>query len=281
MAENTNNNPTSTTPGSAAPAEQPAVATTPVSPVQASQQAMDQAQQAMVQAQQTANQVGQQAQQVATQAQQTAAVVGQQAQQLAGTASQAGAQAQQFVKDYLMPKANQPKVRTDEKLWAMASYIPLVSLASLVLMSGSEYVKLHGRQGLLMSIILLFSIILAIFPFIGLSLYGLIVFVLFILSLFSAYQALIGNWWKIPVLGDIAEMIPVTLFAQITKEAITGQVSEQQPAAEGQQPVTEATQPGVEVQQPAPSAPAEAPQPTVTTAPSEQQSQQPPAQETK
>ncbi|MBP7058469.1 hypothetical protein KBB06_03990 [Candidatus Gracilibacteria bacterium] len=281
MAENTNNNPTSTTPGSAAPAEQPAVAATPVSPVQASQQAMDQAQQAMVQAQQTANQVGQQAQQVATQAQQTATAVGQQAQQLAGTASQAGAQAQQFVKDYLMPKANQPKVRTDEKLWAMASYIPLVSLASLVLMSGSEYVKLHGRQGLLMSIILLFSIILAIFPFIGLSLYGLIVFVLFILSLFSAYQALIGNWWKIPVLGDIAEMIPVTLFAQITKEAITGQVSEQQPAAEGQQPVTEATQSGVEVQQPAPIAPAEAPQPTVTTAPADQQSQQPPAQETK
>lgn len=281
MAENTSNNPTSAAPGSAAPAEQPAVAPAPVSPVQASQQAMDQAQQAMVQAQQTANQVGQQAQQVATQAQQTAAAVGQQAQQLAGTASQAGVQAQQFVKDYLMPKANQPKVRTDEKLWAMASYIPLVSLASLVLMSGSEYVKLHGRQGLLMSIILLFSIILAIFPFIGLSLYGLIVFVLFILSLFSAYQALIGNWWKIPVLGDIAEMIPVTLFAQITKEAITGQVSEQQPAAEGQQPVTEDTQPGVEVQQPAPGAPAEAPQPTVTTAPAEQQSQQPPAQETK
>lgn len=190
-------------------------------------QAGQQAQQVAAQAKQTAEAAKQQAQQLAAGAQETAAQVGQQAQQLAAGATQTATQAQQLVKDLLMPKANQPKVTMEEKIWALVSYIPFVSLIVLIIKYNSKYILLHGRQGLVLSVLAFVNLFIALFPYIGWGLFGLIAFLIFVVSVFSAYQALIGNWWKIPVLGDIAEMIPVTVFAKATREALTGQIQDQ------------------------------------------------------
>lgn len=132
------------------------------------------------------------------------------------------------VPDMLKAAQNQPPVTSDEKIWGLVSYIPLMALMALVLKPSSDFIKLHGRQGLLIFLIFFFSIFVYLVPFIG-PLIGVIIhFALIAIGLFSMYQAFIGNWWKIPVLGDISELIPVELFAKVTREAVVGaKVSEE------------------------------------------------------
>ncbi len=137
-------------------------------------------------------------------------------------------QAEPQVPEVLKKAASQPNVTSEEKIWALISYLPLLALMALVLKPSSEYMKLHGRQGLLIFLIFFFNIFVYLVPYIG-PVIGVIIHLATIaVALFSMYQAFIGNWWKIPVLGDIAELIPVDLFAKVTREAVMGEkVSEE------------------------------------------------------
>jgi uncharacterized membrane protein len=189
--------------------------------------AVDGAKQAAARAQEAANQVGAQAQQVAGQATQAAAQVSAQAQQLAGQAGQTAAAAQSLAKDLFLPKADQPKVAMEDKVAAFFGYMPLVCFLILLLRSKSDYIALHGRQGMVLTGVFFVSIFIIIVPFIGSMLGSLILIAWFIVSIFSAYQALIGNWWKIPVIGDLAAQIPLTLFATVAHEVIPGQMADQ------------------------------------------------------
>ncbi len=117
---------------------------------------------------------------------------------------------------------NQPPVSSDEKLWGLISYVPLVGLIGLVVKPESAYIRLHGRQGLLLFLIFFFSIFVYLLPFIG-PLVGAIIHIgVIVLGVFSMYHAFIGNWWKIPAIGDIAEQIPLDAFTKVTREAVMG-----------------------------------------------------------
>ncbi len=211
-----------------APAQQPVAA-----PVQEVQQAAQNVQQGMQNATQSAQQATQAAQQGVQNA--TQAVSG-------GLQQGMDALKSTGVTDLFKAAENQPKVTSTEKLWAMVSYIPLVAVLALLISGESKYVRLHGRQGLLVFLIFFFCIFVYLVPFIGPLLGGLVQFALFILGVFSMYQALIGNWWKIPVLGDIAEMIPIDFFTTITKEVVTGQAAPQQDMQEAQDQPQQAAQ---------------------------------------
>jgi uncharacterized membrane protein len=119
--------------------------------------------------------------------------------------------------------AGQPAVTKYERLLGGISYIPLAPIGTLVLKGDSNYVKLHGRQSLVITGIFFLCLFIYIVPYIGVFLAGLIQFGMFVLGVFSMYQALIGNWWKIPLLGDISEAIPISFFIQAAKEVVTGQ----------------------------------------------------------
>ncbi|MCC7197601.1 hypothetical protein IT413_05410 [Candidatus Peregrinibacteria bacterium] len=219
------------------PAPQPVV---PAAPVQEVQQAAQNVQQGAQDASQSVQQAGQAAQQGVQNASQ--AVTGglqQGMDALKGTG----------VTDLFKVAENQPKVNSTEKLWAMVSYIPLVAVLALLISGESKYVRLHGRQGLLVFLIFFFCIFVYLVPFIGPLFGGLIQFALFVLGVFSMYQALIGNWWKIPVLGDVAEMIPIDFFTTITKEVVTGQAAPQDAPTGEDQPQQAAQEPP---QQPTP-----------------------------
>jgi uncharacterized membrane protein len=125
--------------------------------------------------------------------------------------------------EMLKKAENQPKVTNEEKLWGFISYIPLLgAIIALVMQPNSEYIKLHGRQGLLIFIFFFFDVFIYLFPFIGAILGILVHLCLLAIMAFSMYQALIGNWWKIPVLGEISEMIPSDLFVKVTRNAMMG-----------------------------------------------------------
>ena len=149
--------------------------------------------------------------------------------QVAGQATQVAGQAGQLLnqaKDLLTskPKTPQPPVAQDEKVWAALCYIPMVALVAFVIKPKSDYVKLHGKQGLLIFLISFFSVFLyIILPPLGAMLGGLLQFACFVLAIFSIYQAFMGNWWKIPVVGQIANMIPAEIFTNVATKAITGQ----------------------------------------------------------
>jgi len=159
------------------------------------------------------------------------------------------------VTDMFKAAENQPKVNAEEKMWAMVSYIPLVAILSLLIKPDSKFVRLHGRQGLILFGIFFVCIFLYLVPFIGALFGGLIQFAIFVLGVFSMYQALIGNWWKIPVLGDVAEMIPIDLFTTVAKEVVTGEAAPQD------------QMPPIEQQPPAQEPPAQTPPPTQPTPP--------------
>ena len=137
----------------------------------------------------------------------------------------------------------QTVVPVDEKVWAAISYVPLMAFISFVIKPSSAYVRLHGRQGVLLSLIFLVTIFGYIFALVlpdilawlFLLAGSLVHFGLLIVGVYSIYQALVGNWWKIPVLGDLAEKIPVEKFTKIASEAITGQPVNQDDT-EGQNP---------------------------------------------
>lgn len=161
------------------------------------------------------------AQATADQAKQTAQAAADQAKQALSGGLQKGADQLKNldVKSLLKPKDNQPKVSNDEKLWAVVSYIPLVAFLALLMKPDSNYLKLHGRQGIVLSIIFFLSLFLISWiPFIGDFLFNLIWLILTVTGVFYAYNALVGNWSKIPVVGDLAEQIPVELFAKIVSQ---------------------------------------------------------------
>jgi uncharacterized membrane protein len=224
-----------------------------------------------------AQQVGGAAQQAAQEAAGVAQQKAQEAAQQAGQAVNAGLQqgVDQLKKinvgQLFKAQENQPKVTTDEKLWGMASYIPMVALLALLFKPNSGYIKLHGRQGLLVFVIFFFCIFIYLIPYIGPLFAAFIQLGLFIIGVYSMYQAFIGNWWKIPVLGDLAEQIPVELFTKVTKEAITGQPVEEQQVLEQNAAAAEVQAPSTEppVQQSVPPAatPSDQGTPTPTNTP--------------
>ncbi len=184
------------------------------------------------------------------------------AQQLAGGVLQGMDKLKQTgVTGMFQQVANQPKVTTEEKLWAGLSYVPLVALPALIIKPDSNYIKLHGRQGLLIFLIFFVCIFLYIIPYIGPFFGGLIQFAMFVLGLFSMYQAFIGNWWKIPVMGDIAEAIPVSMFTKVTKEVITGQAAPQTPEAAPEEKAGEVPAPAVSQEPPVQQPPSQTPTP--------------------
>lgn len=148
----------------------------------------------------------------------------QMAQKTVAQAQVAATQLPQAGQQMVQPQANQPKVGSDERLWGAISYIPFLGALALLVKPQSNYIRLHGRQGLLIFALFFCSIFLyIIFPPLGAVFGGLIQMALFVIGIYSTYQAFIGNWWKIPFLGDIAERIPVEFFTKVATEAITGQ----------------------------------------------------------
>ena len=191
----------------------------PTQPVQTPTQNVTQAAQGAVnEVKDVANQAAQQGVQAATNLAGNAANV---AKDAANAAVQQGVKqiAQVDVAKLFKVKEGQPPVTSNEKLFGAVCYIPLVAILVLLVAGSSDYVKLHGRQGLILFALFFVSVFLLIIPYIGGMFFGLLQMILFVVGIFSAYQAFIGNWFKIPVFGDLAMLIPVNLFVSIVNPA--------------------------------------------------------------
>jgi|JI81BgreenRNA_FD_contig_31_4140899_length_558_multi_2_in_0_out_0_2 uncharacterized membrane protein len=100
----------------------------------------------------------------------------------------------------------------DANVAAALAYIPIIAIVFLVIEKGSKLVKFHAVQslGLLVAwMVIFFGLsIFGMIPVLGWAtlllwpLVGIGMFVVWLIALLKAFK---GEWWKLPVIGDIAE----------------------------------------------------------------------------
>jgi uncharacterized membrane protein len=100
----------------------------------------------------------------------------------------------------------------DANVAAALTYIPIVAIVFLVIEKGSKLVKFHAVQslGLLVAwMVIWFALgVLGLVPVLGwatLLLWPLVAIGMFVVWLMALLKAFKGEWWKLPVIGDIAE----------------------------------------------------------------------------
>lgn len=98
------------------------------------------------------------------------------------------------------PLTDEQDIR-ENKLWALLSYLGILVLIPLLAKKDSKFAQFHAKQGLVLFIANLIWMI----PLIG----WLIGFVLLIAGLVAIIKVLMGQYWKIPVLGDFAQKINI------------------------------------------------------------------------
>lgn len=88
----------------------------------------------------------------------------------------------------------------ENRVLAAVSYLWIVSIIALILKKDSKFVVWHAKQGLILFIA---SIIFSFIPFVG-WIANLLILVAVIVGL---VKALDRQWYKVPLIGDIAEKI--------------------------------------------------------------------------
>jgi uncharacterized membrane protein len=90
------------------------------------------------------------------------------------------------------------------KIFGVIGYLWILCLVPLLFKKENKFALFHGKQGLVLFLGDIAAGIIMMIPIIGLI--GFLAFFIFaILRLIGIIQALLGNYWKIPVVGDIAE----------------------------------------------------------------------------
>lgn len=95
------------------------------------------------------------------------------------------------------------------KIFAVLGYIFILCLVPLLLKKDNKFALFHGKQGLILFIFEIATLIISAIPFLG-WIIGVLALIIFpILSLIGIIRALMGEYWKMPIFGDLAEKITI------------------------------------------------------------------------
>ena len=101
---------------------------------------------------------------------------------------------------------NMPEDKKDienNKVLAAISYLWILCLVPLFLKRDSKFAQFHAKQGLVLFVIGLIASFFFWFPLFG----QVLMLGLFLVSIFGAYQALSGEWYKLPYIYDWSKKI--------------------------------------------------------------------------
>ncbi|NQT23292.1 MAG: hypothetical protein HQ579_07665 [Candidatus Omnitrophica bacterium] len=93
------------------------------------------------------------------------------------------------------------------KIYAVIGYLWILCLVPLLLKKENKFALFHAKQGLILFICEIALAIVGIVPVLGWLISMLGWLACGILSLVGMVQALMGNYWKMPIVGDYAEKI--------------------------------------------------------------------------
>jgi len=102
---------------------------------------------------------------------------------------------------------SQEEIIKEAKIYAMAAYWGPLCILPLILKKDNAFAVFHGKQGLVLFILLVAGFLFNIVPWIGSIVWQVVSFVYVFTFLWGTLQALMGNYSKIPVISDIAEKI--------------------------------------------------------------------------
>lgn len=95
------------------------------------------------------------------------------------------------------------------KIWAVIGYISILCLLPLLLKKDNKFALYHGKQGLVLFIGEMAALFINIIPVLGQVVFTIATLVFGILALIGMIQALMGKYWKAPVISDLAEKIHI------------------------------------------------------------------------
>ena len=113
-----------------------------------------------------------------------------------------------------MPEAD--KSIEEGKIFAFIGYWGLLFLVPILAKKDNKFAVFHGKQGMVLTIaviavIIVFSI-LSFIPYLGILfmiIEWLALIAMGVFAIIGMIQALTGKYWKMPILGDIAEKIKI------------------------------------------------------------------------
>jgi uncharacterized membrane protein len=88
----------------------------------------------------------------------------------------------------------------DNKVLAAIGYISFLCLLPLFLKRDSKFAQFHAKQGLVLFVV---QLIVFWVPLLGQA----SMLLLFLVALFGAYQAINGEWYKLPYIYDFSKKI--------------------------------------------------------------------------
>ena len=91
------------------------------------------------------------------------------------------------------------------KIFAVIGYLGILCLVPLLFKKENKFALFHGKQGLVLFLGEVTLGIISVIPFLGWFVGFLGVLLFGILSLIGIIQALTGNYWKMPVVSDLAD----------------------------------------------------------------------------
>ena len=97
------------------------------------------------------------------------------------------------------------KVVQEGKIFAVIGYLGILCLIPLLFKKENKFALFHGKQGLVIFIGEVALGIISVVPFLGwlVGFFGVLIFG--ILSLIGIVQALMGNYWRVPLVADLAD----------------------------------------------------------------------------
>ena len=114
-----------------------------------------------------------------------------------------------MAKDTMGPKSGSgldPEIQ-EGKFFAAVGYVSVLCFVPLLLKKGNRFAQFHGKQGLVLFILELAASILKAIPALGDVVFTLAFVVLGILSLVGIVKVLMGEYWEMPVIQEVAAKI--------------------------------------------------------------------------
>ncbi|QTD43340.1 DUF4870 domain-containing protein [Sporosarcina sp. Te-1] len=105
-----------------------------------------------------------------------------------------------------MEESEKTSVGLTPNVGGALSYLFIIGIIFLFIEKENRFIRFHAFQSLFLAIaIFMIHIVLGFLPIIGLIFSFLLSVLAFAIMLLMMYQAYNGNYYKLPVIGDIAE----------------------------------------------------------------------------
>lgn len=109
-----------------------------------------------------------------------------------------------------------PTVPKDERWFSALGYIPFVFFLPMIMKPQSRFCQLHARQGIAVTVFFFLMTFVLLLPVIGPYIGSVLFIVEVAIIAIAMFQSLSGIPWKMPIIGALADRMPLQLLEKAT-----------------------------------------------------------------